>query len=429
MAVVTAEESRAGQRDVYVPADATGMAHRSYPSPDRKWALVVEMNGPWLPCRLVSLEGNPQSRPAGPSNGGCTFAAWSPDGKWMYFSASAGGGFHCWRQPFPDGKPQQITSGPTEEEGIAMSPDGRSFVTSVGVRQSPVWIHDQRGDRQLSLEGYAYEPKFTPDGKKLLYRVGTATAPTLGPAEATALWVADLDTGHTEPLLPGFPVFGGPNYAYDISADGKTVVVQAPDAKGKSRLWLAPLDRHAPIRQLPGIEGEGPSFTAGGDILFRDREAGPMAPIYSVRQDGTGLRMATSEPASLPRGVSPDGQWLVARKSDSSELLFPMTGGLPVRFADGQDFRLRWTADRKTLLIRVMASYPWGDGRTYAVPLKSGHIFPEMPHGGFRSESDLQKLPGVQIIDAYDVAPGPTGAVYAYSRETVQRNLYRIPLP
>ncbi len=36
---------------------------------------------------------------------------------------------------------------------------------------------------------------------------------------------------------------------------------------------------------------------------------------------------------------------------------------------------------------------------------------------------------GVTIIEAADVAPGPTSSVYAFSRETTQRNLYRIPVP
>src|SRR5512144_294643 len=45
MALVTATESRADQRDVYVPADRIGgMAHRSYLSPDRKWVLASEMD-------------------------------------------------------------------------------------------------------------------------------------------------------------------------------------------------------------------------------------------------------------------------------------------------------------------------------------------------------------------------------------------------
>ena len=67
MAIVTAEESRAGSRDLYVPPHERGMAHRSYPSPDGKSILVVEMNerGAFGPCRLVSAEGNSQGRHVG----------------------------------------------------------------------------------------------------------------------------------------------------------------------------------------------------------------------------------------------------------------------------------------------------------------------------------------------------------------------------
>ena len=72
---------------------------------------------------------------------------------------------------FPDGQPEQITSGPTEEEGIAMAPDGRSFVTAVALQNTSLWIHDANGERQISVEGNAAEPRFTPDGKKLCYRI------------------------------------------------------------------------------------------------------------------------------------------------------------------------------------------------------------------------------------------------------------------
>jgi|SRR6516165_5494235 hypothetical protein len=96
----------------------------------------------------------------------------------MYFSVDVGDGFHLWRQRFPKGTPEQITFGPTEEEGIAMAPDGKSRVTSVGIRQVSVWLHDARGDRQISFEGFACLPGlghggrgsrsvFSPDGKKL----------------------------------------------------------------------------------------------------------------------------------------------------------------------------------------------------------------------------------------------------------------------
>ena len=65
-----------------------------------------------------------------------------------------------------------MTSGLTEEEGIAMAPDGRSFVTAVALQSSSLWVHDASGERQISLlEGNAAFPKFTPDGKRLCYRI------------------------------------------------------------------------------------------------------------------------------------------------------------------------------------------------------------------------------------------------------------------
>src|ERR1022692_3286680 len=208
----------------------------------------------------------------------------------MYFSSDSGGAFHIWRQHFPDGRPEQITSGPTEEEGLAMAPDGRSFVTAVGLTQSSIWLHDGRGDRPISLEGYAFRPKFTPDGKRLLYLVRKAAS--------SELWVAELDSGRSEPLLPGFEIAKarpGSQGGYDISPDGGQVVVASPDSGGKSRLWLAPLDRRSPPRQIPNIEGEQPVFGATGEVFFR-RVEGTSAFLYRVKQDGGEQRKAIDLP-------------------------------------------------------------------------------------------------------------------------------------
>ncbi len=89
----------------------------------------------------------------------------------MYFGAVVGGSSHLWRQRFPDGAPEQITFGPLEEEGIALAPDGRSIVTSVGMRRSAVWIHDAAGERAIVSEGYASAPRFSRDGTRVFYLV------------------------------------------------------------------------------------------------------------------------------------------------------------------------------------------------------------------------------------------------------------------
>jgi Tol biopolymer transport system component/predicted Ser/Thr protein kinase len=424
MVIVTAEESRAGSRDLYVPPHERGMAHRSYPSPDGKRMLLVEMNerGEIVPCRLAPLDGSSAGRQVGPPGGACTFAAWSPDGEWMYFSSNAGGAFHTWRQRFPDGQPEQITSGPTEEEGVAMAPDGRSFITAVGLTQSSIWLHDSGGDRQISLEGYASAPKFTPDGKRLLYQVRKGAS--------SELWVAELDSGRSEPLLPGFAVAlagGGYQGCYDISPDGRQVVMASPDSGGKLRLWLTPLDRRSPPQQIPNIEGEQPVFGATGEVFFR-RVEGTSAFLYRVQQNGGELRKAIDLPVVAIMGASPDRNWLVLGALASGGLvIFRVDGGAPFLTQLQPPMGFGWSGDGKHLFVQGRAGNQVD--KAYVFPLAPGRPVPESIIHGLPSEQEILKLPGVRVIAAADVVPGPTADIYAVTRESVQRNLYRVPAP
>jgi Tol biopolymer transport system component len=215
MAVISATESRSDQRTVYLQEGV--MDHFSYLSPDAKQLLLAEMgfNG-WQPCRLAPYDGSSKGKKVGPQPAQCTSAAWSPDGKWMYFSADTGSGFHIWRQRVPDGAPEQVTFGATEEEGIEFAPDGRSFLTSIGTRQSTLWIHDARGDRQVTSEAYSFLPSFSSDGNKLYYLVRDAGG--LHTIRG-GLWVMDLASGERQRLLPDFLM-----EHYSVSRDGQRVV-------------------------------------------------------------------------------------------------------------------------------------------------------------------------------------------------------------
>jgi serine/threonine protein kinase/Tol biopolymer transport system component len=423
MGIVTTGESRIGQHDVYLPPQERGMAHRSYASPDGKWVLLAEMETNWLPCRVVPIDGRSSGRQVGPPGAPCTFGAWSPDGKWVYLTSKAGGTYHIWRQRFPGGQPQQFTSGLTEEEGIAMAPDGRSFVTAVALESASIWAHDASGERQISLlEGNAAYPRFTPDGKKLCYRIVKAV-PRFGTnRDPGEVWVADLNSGHSEPLTPGFPVLD-----YDISPDGRQVALEAMDAEGKSRLWLAPFDRQSPPRRIPNVEGRKPLFGPNGEIFFRRTERSS-AFVYGVRPDGTGLRKALEQPVLSLSRISPDGRWIEAwaplpGNGPSAVQMFPLGGGSPVVI--GSNTLLQWSSTGDSLWITGGAV---ADGRTYIVPLPPGKILPPIPPEGFRSEQEIASLPGAHRIDAMG-APGRTRDVYAFERHTVQRNLYRILIP
>jgi hypothetical protein len=132
-------------------------------------------------------------------------------------------------------------------------------------------------------------------------------------------------------------------------------------------------------------------------------------------------------------GVSPDGNWLVVRAVGDGQGMVTAISLRDDRFLpifEFQETRSSWTEDK------ILISFPASSGssyalagKTYVIPLAKGEAFPPIPPGGFRSEAEIAKLPGVTVIDAYDATAGPIPSVYASSRQSVQRNLYRIPLP
>jgi len=67
--------------------------------------------------------------------------------------------------------------------------------------------------------------------------------------------------------------------------------------------------------------------------------------------------------------------------------------------------------------------------KTYVFPLAPGRPLPENLIHGLPPEQEILKLPGVRVILSNDIAPGPTADIYAFTRESVHRNLYRVPVP
>ena len=426
MAVVSSSESRADSRDIYVPPHQRGMAHRSYLSPDRKWVLLAEMdNGGWLPCRVVPFDAGSPGRSVGPPNAGCTDGGWSPDGKWIYLSSNSGGAFHIWRQPFAGGEPEQITSGPTEEQGISVASDGQSLVTSVGLQESEVWIHDASGDRRISSEGFAHTPRFSPDSKKLFY-LSHPEAPEGFPVGE--VWAADVSTGQSERLLPGFVVT-----SYDLSADGKQIVFASTHASKGPRIWLAPLDRRSAPRRLSATDEDLPQFLPGGDIVFRASERNANF-LYRMKPDGTARTRVLPTPIIELVSVSPDGALVLAGVPVAGEdrtaetVAVPLQGGAPRRlclFCYG-----RWTPDARYFVMNWWAIGGENlDRVAFAFPLRNGNMLPPLPPNGVNSRADLDAIPGVRTIAPSSAFAGSDLSTYAFERTSVHRNLYRIPLP
>ncbi len=423
MAVVTATDTRDRSRDVYVPPRERGMAHRSALSPDHKWVLVAEMdNGGWLPCRLVPFDSSSSGNAIGPQGAACTYAAWSPDQKWMYLSSDKGGRFHIWRERFPDGELQQVTSGPTEEEGMAIAPDGGSLITSVGLRESTIWVRDRKGERQVSSEGYAENPRFSPDGKKLYYLVRRHGVS--GQFISGELWVADLETGRSQRLLPDTLVGG-----YDISPDGAQVVFSAQDEENRSHLWLASLDLRFPPRQFPSsVSEDEPRWDGADHIYFRAAESKSNF-LYRMKPDGSERSKILVNPILEFHAVSPDGRWATVLGQTSGQdpeaRLFasPLDGGSQVRIC-AMYCLSHWTADGKTFMV-IMDTM--GGIKTLVAPVAQATGLPALPPAGLATIADMGSVKGAKIMDG-PVILGPTPGLSATVREDVHRNLYRVPL-
>jgi serine/threonine protein kinase len=419
MGVVTTDESRGDLRNVYWPEGNRSMAHHSYLSPDGRSVLIVQMDthGNLIPCRVVPFDGSGQGRVVGPPDRTCLAGAWSPDGKWVYLSVETSG-FHIWRQRFPDGQPEQVTFGPTTQEGITMASDGKSLITSVGSTDSSAWIHDSTGEHAISSEGSSRAPQYSGDGRALYFLMSS------GDSGSFELWRRDLSTGQQEKLLPGYAI----EDAFSISRDGKYVAFSMRDKSGRSALWIAPTNRRSsPVKLTTSDNEDTPFFLPNSDLVFRSAESGGNF-VYRMKLDGSDRRKLLPQPVLDLLSVSPDGRWLLfgaASKVDEPPVVvqaFPLEGGPTVALCSGYCGGM-WDASGKNFFFYFEAL----TDQVLVLPTSPQTGLPKAPPQGIATMEDVKAAKPVTSIAA-DVTSGLNSSTYVYVRHTDRRNLYRIPL-
>ena len=429
LGIVTEAVTGDNVRELYYPPHERAMAHYSLASPDHKAALVVEMNGQgeWTLCQLISIDGTSAPKPVGP-NGACTAAAWSPDGAWMYFIATVEGQSHLWRQRYPSGRPEQLTLGPTDESGLAVEQDGRSVITSVGVHQSSIWLHDPTGERSLSSEGEivwdASPPSFGADDTTIYYLLRHPKADA-----QPELWRSTLDTGTSEAVFPGTSMVD-----YNISPDGKQVVYTRIGPDGRSHIWLAPIDRSSAARQI-GLSGETtPYFGPQGKILFRASE-GNVNYLEQMNQDGSARSRLVPYPIIDIQGISPGRKWLmtIAPYPEGNSMVprvvaLPLEGGSPRRICASYCVPV-WSSSGRFLFVPVEDASQTNPGRTLAIPVGPAETLPAFPPEGIPQLAESSVVPGALSISRGQLVPGKDLSRYAYVNTAEHRNLYRISLP
>jgi serine/threonine protein kinase len=434
MGIATATESRTDERMIYLPPGMSSMAHRSFVSPDKRSLLVVEMDttGAWLPCRWLPFDGTSPGKPVGPLNAQCTAASWSPDGKWMYFSSSASGAFHIWRQEFPDGTPEQLTFGPTEEEGVSVAPDGKSIYTAAGTRVSTIWLHTPQGETQLTSDGYALLPAFSPDEKSVYYLVRGPSKRSYISAE---LWRVGVDSAQAERVLPGVRMS-----SFDLSPDGTQLVYTTPEEDPQPGIWIAPLDRRTPPRQLTHDREFRARFGPNGQIIYLSSTQ----PLHLMRmnQDGSDQRQISPDSIIYLIDVDTVHGWAVVATSGRDDGTNELRG---IELSSGKQVAIcdicvagvgpgrvqappgTFSPDGRWLYFGLRFAGE-GSNATVAVPLHDG-VPVNLVRDGHMREKDVVRYLGAKLLPEREVFPGKDPSRYLYTRSTALTNIYRITLP
>jgi hypothetical protein len=421
MGIVTAKESRSEERAIYFPAHERAMAHYSWLSPDRNWVLIVEMNSDqdWTRCRVAPMQGNSRGVPVGPQ-GACRAAAWSPDGRWMYLNVVVDGSSHLWRQRWghgaAQGNPEQITFGPTEEEGLAVAQDGKSLIASVGVRLSSVWTHDAAGNHAVSLEGSARLPWLSLDGKRLYYLLRKSTS-----SDVSELWRRDLLSGKSDPVLTGQRIID-----YDVSLDEARVAFTVHTGD-EAQIFLAAADRSSPPRLV--VRGGDQVSLAAGQMFFR-QVGGKADYLARVQEDGSGLTRILEAKTTEVDTVSPDGEWATAADLESmpGEYLVGVRSRAQRKICTGVCY-IKWSADGKYLYVSPVSRFSESESTlaTYIIPIPHGVEQLDLPASGI-DLANKEQLAGLQSIPQGSMSPGPDPQTYAFTTSAFQGNLFRIPL-
>jgi dipeptidyl aminopeptidase/acylaminoacyl peptidase len=135
-------------------------------SPDGKYVSYARTFGTEMIIKQKLTQGGPRDFFIRPVDGGQAInltaswdlepgdARWSPDGRFVYFTAEIGGEAHLFRASVPGGAVEQVTKGPRRLGSVTIDQDFKTIAYTVGVIDAPPEIYaahiDGTGERRLS---------------------------------------------------------------------------------------------------------------------------------------------------------------------------------------------------------------------------------------------------------------------------------------
>ncbi len=311
------------------------------------------------------------------------------------FSVSAAGVLAYWPTPVGtpsvlhwyerDGRASVAVATPAKYAGFAVAPDASqvAFSRAGASGGTDLWIRDlgQDHERQLTFDGAAFTPQWSPDGTRIAFSgpaehppvklfvkgVGNAAAATrfgvsktpnfasswsgdgrsivsvrIDPATRNDLWVHRLDDGVDERL----PVNTSANEFHGrVSPDSQWIAYQS-DAGGQSEVWVASFPSGAIQRQISVGGGIAPEWGRGSSEI-----------VY-VSDDKRMMSVTVSAVAGTVQVGAPRTLFEIRNMVDVDPAVFP-TSNAYVTAANGERFLVAVRAgDPNPLPINIVVNWP-----------------------------------------------------------------------
>lgn len=202
--------------------------------------------------------------------------AWSPDGRFLYFSSDRSGSVNLWRVAI---------DGPT----------GRAVGEPVAITAPTVWAGQIRVGRDGTVAYAAYN--FSTHVRSIAFD------PSAGTLQGMP---SDVVTGQRAWLQP------------DVSADGRFLTLRS--FRGQEDIWVVGVDGRN-LRQVTNdpARDRGSRWTQDGSLLFYSSRSGDYH-LWTIQADGTGARQLTHGDTAFQYPLpSPDGRWIGASNPSTGE--------------------------------------------------------------------------------------------------------------
>ncbi len=169
-------------------------------------------------------------------------------------------------------------------------------------------------------------------------------------------------------------------------------------------------------------------FTAGFIYYVKRTPGGSY--VHRMHPDGSGDEQIWQEKI-LALATSPDGRYIAVTLplAGRSEWKLEIVDWARKRVQPVcNDALAYWSDDGRSFVVTTGAGKRNKNAPSYLVTLRTANGIPDLPANGFSDVSQFAGLKNAHTIAAGIIALGRNPDTYAYIKETVQRNLYRIPL-